>query len=324
MKHMATLDGLRAASILAVLSAHLLPLGPKFLRLNEMAAGMGMSLFFGLSGYLITTNLLSGQLPKVFAIRRSARIVPLYVVYLLVAFVFIDFDLYALLVNLAFLENYLHSTLRPINGHLWSLCVEGQFYLAIGLVVAAFGRDSLRYVVPTACVLVTGIRIATGSYINIMTHLRVDEILAGGCIAVLFHRRERKATLSQWWLLVVILFWAIASNSFSGPVQYLRPYAAALVIAIALQIAHGLFRSTLTSSVSGYIAKISYALYIIHPLTAYGFMNEGTTLERYLLKRPISFALTLLLAHFSTFHWEAWWINWGKAKAAKLRPTEVS
>jgi peptidoglycan/LPS O-acetylase OafA/YrhL len=51
------LDGLRAISILLVLAAHMLPLGPKVLRLNETAGPMGMSLFFALSGFLITSGL---------------------------------------------------------------------------------------------------------------------------------------------------------------------------------------------------------------------------------------------------------------------------
>ena len=39
------LDGLRAISIVLVLATHMLPLGPKSLRLNETAGAMGMSLF---------------------------------------------------------------------------------------------------------------------------------------------------------------------------------------------------------------------------------------------------------------------------------------
>src|ERR1700720_3445780 len=53
------LDGLRAMSIILVLAAHLLPLGPKVLHLNSTAGPMGMSLFFALSGYLIVSTLRS-------------------------------------------------------------------------------------------------------------------------------------------------------------------------------------------------------------------------------------------------------------------------
>jgi peptidoglycan/LPS O-acetylase OafA/YrhL len=55
------------------------------------------------------------------------------------------------------------------------------------------------------------------------------------------------------------------------------------------------------------VGAISYALYVIHPLTFQGWMNEGSPYNRYLFKRPISFALTFAVAHLSTFYWERPW-----------------
>ena len=55
---LSVLDGLRGISILLVLGSHTVPLGPKLLRLNDAAGAMGMSLFFALSGFLITSTLL--------------------------------------------------------------------------------------------------------------------------------------------------------------------------------------------------------------------------------------------------------------------------
>src|SRR5256885_9231134 len=54
------LDGWRACSILLVLGAHLVPLGPHWMALNDTAGAMGMALFFTLSGYLITSFLAGG------------------------------------------------------------------------------------------------------------------------------------------------------------------------------------------------------------------------------------------------------------------------
>ena len=55
------LDGWRATSILCVLGAHLVPLGPKALQLNFVAGAMGMALFFCLSGFLIVQFLAGGM-----------------------------------------------------------------------------------------------------------------------------------------------------------------------------------------------------------------------------------------------------------------------
>ncbi len=52
-----SLDGWRAISILGVLAAHMLPLGPSRWGLNALAGDAGMSLFFTLSGFLIASTL---------------------------------------------------------------------------------------------------------------------------------------------------------------------------------------------------------------------------------------------------------------------------
>ena len=125
--HVPALDGLRAASILIVLASHLLPIGPKSWALNESAGAMGMTLFFALSGFLITTNLMRGQNPLDFFVRRLARILPLVYAYVLVVYVAIEYDPAKLAANLTFIENYAHQYLDNLNGHLWSLCVEISF-----------------------------------------------------------------------------------------------------------------------------------------------------------------------------------------------------
>ena len=64
------LDGWRGLSILFVLAAHLLPLGPKALRLNETAGPIGMAVFFTLSGFLITNFLIHRPNIYDFIVRR--------------------------------------------------------------------------------------------------------------------------------------------------------------------------------------------------------------------------------------------------------------
>src|SRR6185437_16125674 len=106
MNRLSALDGLRACSILLVLGCHLLALGPKLLRLNETAGAMGMSLFFALSGFLITRNLLEGQRPIDFFIRRLTRILPLAYLYLALVFLIGTFEPKSFLAGTIFVENY--------------------------------------------------------------------------------------------------------------------------------------------------------------------------------------------------------------------------
>ena len=65
-----------------------------------------------------------------------------------------------------------------------------------------------------------------------------------------------------------------------------------------------LIHSLLEGRVAAYIARISYALYIYHPLMIFGWMNAGSDWLRYLVKRPISYLLTWAAAHASTYFWE--------------------
>ena len=296
------LDGLRAISILLVLAGHLLPLGPKSWQLNATAAGMGMSLFFALSGFLITATLLHNDSILDFAIKRVARIVPLAYPYIAVVFLLFTFDPPALFYSAAFVVNYVHTYLNSYNSHLWSLCVEMHFYAAIAIVVAIFGIKNIWVVFP-ACLFVTALRIVDGAHYSILTHLRVDEILAGAGLAVLNHRRTFTVA-PQGAVAVAAITWFLSASPLTGPIQFSRPYATVLFFACAMTQTRNVFGTVLTSIPMRYIATISYALYMFHPITAHGWMNEGSVWIRYLFKRPVSLALTFTLAHLSTFYWE--------------------
>jgi peptidoglycan/LPS O-acetylase OafA/YrhL len=85
MPRFVALDGWRGISILLVLAGHLFPLGPKYLKMNECIASLGMAIFFTLSGFLITTTLLYRPSVAEFLIRRLCRIVPLAWLFTLIA-----------------------------------------------------------------------------------------------------------------------------------------------------------------------------------------------------------------------------------------------
>ncbi|WP_426413294.1 acyltransferase family protein [Bradyrhizobium ganzhouense] len=306
------LDGLRAISILLVLATHMLPLGPKFLRLNETAGAMGMSLFFALSGFLIASLLMRNDDVVEFLVKRLMRILPLAYAYALIVFSAVKFDPASMFWTMSFVENYFSSHLSGFNSHFWSLCVEIHFYIAIALIVAIAGKRGIWAVWP-ACFAVTAIRVSQGAYIDIQTHLRVDEILAGACVATLFERGLLNKFRYDYLLLTVAcLLWLASSSPYMGWLQYSRPYASAVLLAGVLGHQGSYLSTFLSSAPMRYLATISYALYVIHQATIQGWMNEGSIFERYFLKRPISLATTFALAHLSTFHWERAWLNAGR------------
>ncbi|MCB8816730.1 acyltransferase family protein [Desulfosporosinus shakirovi] len=144
--YMPGLDGLRALAVFAVIAYHL--------KLTWVPGGLlGVSLFFVLSGYLITNILLkqweqSGGIDlKDFWLRRARRLLPAFFVMLAVvmfwvmlcaperlavlkqealAGVFYTSNWYLIFHQVSYFESF--GPPSPL-GHLWSLAVEEQFYL---------------------------------------------------------------------------------------------------------------------------------------------------------------------------------------------------
>jgi peptidoglycan/LPS O-acetylase OafA/YrhL len=138
---LAALDGIRALSILAVIGVHLsVPFAP--------GGGMGVIVFFVLSGFLITTLLLDererlGQVSlRLFYARRALRLGPALAVVLVAACVVAlsspgtalsKETLHFAPAALLYVGNWLRALSPKFVGgtlaHTWSLSVEEQFYL---------------------------------------------------------------------------------------------------------------------------------------------------------------------------------------------------
>lgn len=314
------LDGWRGISILAVLACHLLPLGPKRWHLNASAGLFGMAVFFCLSGFLITSFLLKHGDVKDFLIRRLCRIVPLSWLALPVGLLMARAPLSMWLPNFLFFANLPPFWLTSITGHFWSLCVEVQFYAAVALVYGLFGRRGLLVALPAGALIITALRVHSGDPASIVTYLRADEVLTGGVIALIF-RGELGTGIRNWMtrinpLLVLALFTA-STLEVLGPVGYLRPYFSACLVGATLLrsqptfFAERQFRALLLTRPLAYVAEISYALYIVHPLLAHTWLGSGGKLVRY-AKRPLLFAACFAVAHASTFWYEKRWIAWGR------------
>jgi peptidoglycan/LPS O-acetylase OafA/YrhL len=309
----AVLDGWRALSIVSVLSCHMLPLGPRSWNINGMAGVLGMVLFFTLSGFLIASTLLARPDWLSFLVRRACRILPLAVLAIIVALTWQEKGFWYYVAHLLFYINYRPDYLTPLTSPLWSLCVEIQFYVFIAALVAIGGRRAL-WALTLACLAVTSVRIWTETYVSIESHLRADEILAGAVVALL-HRAEwagalRRRVASVPLLAYMVLLLACCHPS-GGVLNYFRPYVGSAMVASTLwrqNWATGL----LSARILRYLADVSYAVYVIHPIMRLNCLNSTNVWRLYLVKRPIGFALTFLLAHLSTFYYEKWWINLGK------------
>jgi peptidoglycan/LPS O-acetylase OafA/YrhL len=326
--HFAILDGWRGLSILAVLACHLLPLGPSSWQLNDAAGILGMAIFFCLSGFLITRFLLQHDSVANFLIRRLCRILPLAWLALIPALWLAHADARLFLPHFLFYINFPPFPLTTVTGHYWSLCVEVQFYAAIAVLFMLGGRKALK-VLPIACLAITAFRIYAGKYASIETYFRLDEILSGATLALIYggefgeFPRRVLAKFNPW--IVGALFLA-STHAATHWLNYGRPYLAALLVGGSVIRPGFPAGGILRSRVLRYIAEISYALYIVHPLLAATWLGSGAKLVKY-AKRPLLILAVFCVAHLSTFHYESYWISlgkrWGKRFSVRTRVPAV-
>ena len=151
-----SLDGLRAVSILLVIFSHISQTYhwsqsvPFIWRLTPGATGV--SVFFVISGYLISSLLLREQAAtgrislRDFYLRRVFRIVPAYLVYigviaLLAQAGVVTAEAQDFVAALLYVTNYVQA--HWVLLHTWSLSVEEQFYLLFPLLLLASTRRLL-------------------------------------------------------------------------------------------------------------------------------------------------------------------------------------
>jgi peptidoglycan/LPS O-acetylase OafA/YrhL len=301
------LDGWRAVSIILVLISHLLPLGPKAWDLNSLATMSGMTIFFVLSGFLVTRALARGMPLSDFKAHRIARILPLAWAGLAVAFFMTTDTSVNYLASFLFLANIPPLHLPSTARHFWSLQVEMQFYGGIAIVVALLGRRAL-YAAPALCIAFTIIRIWFDRPAGIETWFRMDEILAGSTLALVHEGwfgdwiKVQIARLAPYVIGLMALALLTADVRLS-PISYLRPYTTAVMIGATLYSAPSRLTAMLSSKPARYIATISYAIYVVHGIAMASWLGSGSKLVMY-AKRPLLVAVTFTIAHISTFYFE--------------------
>lgn len=211
-RNIPSLDGLRAISVLMVVSAHmneplvgLIPYVPFWLYLAWGA--LGVQTFFVISGFLITHLLLkelnaTGAVNlKRFYFRRALRIFPPFYVYMAVvlALTLAGWEagrLRAFVVAATYTSNYLGVDCEMLQ-HTWSLSLEEQFYLlwpaALLLLGARKGVKLAVWVIllsPVSRVVTYYLAPHHRVLLNAMLHTGLDSIMFG-CLLALLWRSAR-------------------------------------------------------------------------------------------------------------------------------------
>jgi peptidoglycan/LPS O-acetylase OafA/YrhL len=288
-RYLPSLDGLRAVSIILVVLSHAVTFTApvEWRRLQLIIDGpLGVRIFFVISGFLITTLLLREQdegsisLPH-FYLRRLLRLAPVQLAYIAVVFLLTQTTALQLtacefLTAITYTKNYACGA-SWIDGHLWSLSVEEQFYLLWPTLLALLPRRSWLWVL-TALIVVSPASRAIQYQLGL---LRIDwltsnsDVLMLGCFTALLVRSpaalrllERGPTAGRLAALVVILVpMSLRANYGDGWFTImlgptLQAVAIAYLIASLVHVRRGWSYTALNSRPMTFLGRMSYSLYI--------------------------------------------------------------
>jgi peptidoglycan/LPS O-acetylase OafA/YrhL len=295
----ASLDGLRAVSILLVVVSHLYasPVAYSLTRhLDRWDIGnLGVRVFFVISGFLITSLLLdekakTGHISlRGFYIRRFFRIAPVYYLYLLVVALLVPFGFanaspQDLTAAFLYLSNYWSPHWSV--GHTWSLAVEEQFYLLWPCALVFLGNRRSRNCA-LAFLLVVPILRTTELVLHWdkanRTFEAVADALATGCLLALCREQlwsidiYRRVLQSRWfWVLPVVLFVVLARSPkliWNAAVGLaVLNIGIAMVLDRYMRIPDGPVGRFLNARPIVWIGTLSYSIYLWHILF---ILNEG-------------------------------------------------
>jgi peptidoglycan/LPS O-acetylase OafA/YrhL len=292
LPHLPVLDGIRAIAVMIVFFSHT--------GLDLRIPGqLGVTIFFFLSGFLITSLLRAEAWNKGtislrnFYTRRVLRIFPpMYITLTLVLIMVLTGVLHARMtwqgvaLQYVHLANYAPDLGAPLGVPamaLWSLAVEEHFYLLFPLTYLLFvGRRHGAKVALAffgVCLAVLLVRIVNMAVISDIhsnytwTHTRIDSILFGCCLAVwqnpMLDSPREVYRFKPWHFALAVLLIAatlVIPGQFSREVLRYSVQGLALFVmfSFVLQAKGGWIERILTTRPMQVVGVYSYTLYLVH------------------------------------------------------------
>jgi peptidoglycan/LPS O-acetylase OafA/YrhL len=319
-EHYPQLDGLRGVAIALVVIGHLARFSFGLGGVWTTIASAGVSIFFALSGFLITNILLeevetSGSFSfKNFYARRALRLLPALFLFLAAMTVlkclglFRQDSWFAIAASTLYLRNIWGS--GDGTGHLWSLSLEEQFYLTwpLLLLLTFRRRRSITIVVLVclaairAAVLHFGLVNEAAGVVYTRPWFRYDSILYGCLIAILLRagsesaRSPRIAAFAHPLLTIPLLVLAttISPQSALNPISLTLQALLAAAVTYSVVVCprdSALYRGMALPPLR-FLGRISYSLY----LWQQPFVVVRTPSWGGLRTFPVSVVVALILA----------------------------
>jgi peptidoglycan/LPS O-acetylase OafA/YrhL len=318
-KYIKSIDGLRAIAVMGVLASHF----------GVYRTGwLGVQLFFVISGYLIISILLREKeadrpvsfLLKRFYYRRSLRIFPLYYFYLLLlvlVYTIVFHNPAEIMQKIPSLMTYMYNLTRisptfhytDMVNHLWSLCVEEQFYLMFPFIIFFVSTKNLKRLFVFILVFSPVFRVLlfqyckmngykdfdAGDIVYVYTPSHFDAFVSGGIIT-LFSLDKKLKTQLVFWIFTILFMVSGVINAVTMGENYFTNLGYGILVVENYQhvwsytISNFFFASIILLLVSPQenklkkalstvlasrpfvaVGKVSYGMYIYHWLILYFF-----------------------------------------------------
>jgi peptidoglycan/LPS O-acetylase OafA/YrhL len=302
-KRIPVLDGIRGIAILMILIFHYInnPLATNnsskviviIKKLTEWGWA-GVDLFFVLSGFLIGTILFYNRKAdnyfKTFYIRRFFRIIPTYLLLLIIfyalKFFFNNPDSYIFQnplpigYYLTFTQNFIMGIKGTFGseglGPTWSLAIEEQFYILTPLLIYLVSPSKVIYWLLFFVIAAPIFRLYSTNWYMSYTWFfcRMDSLGIGviSSLYVYFTNKKQLSHLSDKALLLIafiILFIMLASEIIWGSMGIFKHTLIALFFALIILYsinAKGIVKNILSNKLLIWFGLISYPLYLFHLL----------------------------------------------------------
>jgi peptidoglycan/LPS O-acetylase OafA/YrhL len=300
--HFPNLNGIRALAALMVVIAHIelhkanfsIARIPHFNVIN--LGKIGVTVFFSLSGFLITYLLLEEKKNfkavnfKAFYMRRLLRIWPLY--FLVVLFGFFIYPGGAdkalwlsvlFLPNLAFCLNLLPAIMDPI----WSIGTEEQFYIFHPHFFRIKRLKYILYALLAFIVFIFAIQLIFGRlagqnagyriFHTFLYYARYDNMMIGAVIAVIYYNTKHPefefkfqrlfdVIFNKWFQVILLSIYIVYLGLY---INYNIPHGDVLIALISSLLIVNLCEAktsiySLNHKYLDYIGQISYGIYLLH------------------------------------------------------------
>jgi peptidoglycan/LPS O-acetylase OafA/YrhL len=290
----AYLDGLRGVAILSVVAFHFYagPDSPVAGFILVKYGKLGVMLFFAISGFVISQSLHNSGSPKIFAIKRFARLFPamLLCASLTFAFSFVSPQTYYSSINnflpsLTFIEPRVFNAIFQVDSFqwmdpsYWTMFTEMRFYAIAAILYfldrPAFSRNFLIVATAVGLLFPLAIYLQAGALRSSLNYFLIADQLPWfvfGIACYCVHRGEmRNAILLSVVSFISLLLYCIAASA--NPDLYIAFEAKATLIGalIIFTLLICAMRFNVVSRMLAFkplsaIGIASYSLYLLHQL----------------------------------------------------------